>query len=47
MFGWLRRVESGTTTYHDAEAAVFWLAVMWVIGFLMGAILVLFVFKHS
>lgn len=47
MFGWLRRIEAGTTTWRDAETAIFWLAAMWAIGFVMDAVLVLFVFKHS
>ena len=47
MFGLFRRIESGTTTWRDAQAVSLWLAAMWVIGFVMGAVLVLFVFKHS
>ena len=40
MLKWLRRIESGTTTWRDAEAAVFWLAGALVGGFVAGAVLV-------
>ena len=40
MFRWLGRIESGTTTWRDAEAAVFWLALMLCVGFVAGAVLV-------
>ena len=40
MLTWLRRIESGTTTWRDAEAAIFWLALMFGVGFVAGAVLV-------
>jgi len=47
MFGWLRRIETGTTTWRDARAAALWLAMMWLAGFVMGGLLVLFVLRRS
>ena len=47
MLGWLRRIEMGTTTYQDAQAAGLWLAAAWFTGLLMGIILVLLVLHKS
>ena len=41
MFGWLRRIESGTTTYRDAQAAVVTVAGAFAIGAIFGAVFTL------
>ena len=46
MFGWLRRIEAGTTTWRDAQAAVFWMWGMAALGFAAGALLVWLVCKR-
>jgi len=47
MLNWLKRIEMGTTTYHDAQVASLWLVAMWLLGLLMGAALALFILQKS